>query len=204
METCAAVSRLCDLIEEKELLQKPRGTIPKGNVSDDDDVADDGSHPRPYSPDEVCLLYSMLEITTFGREMGGWNQFAPPVADSQTKNEEGLEASKNSLALDDAFLGRTSSRHGRTISSPIRPKPTPAEPETVTSKLLLPILQPCLRILVGCLGNIRSAVIVSVPQMVGKAPTLDQETTSSDRTLGIEKKKVPLLSQLANELKHSL
>jgi len=203
METCAAVSRLCDLIEEKELLQKPRGTIPRDNVS-----VDDGSHARPYSPDQICLLYSMLEIMTFGRETGGWIQFVPPVVDSQTNNEEDLEASKSSLAVDDSFLGRTSSRpssrHGRTISSPMRPKSTPTEPETATSKLLLPILQPCLRILVGCLGNIRSTVIVIVPQMIGKAPPSDQAATSGDRTLGIEKMKVPLLSQLANEMKHSL
>ena len=65
----AAVSKLCNLIEEKELLQKPLG---------------EGEGGSGYSRDQILLLCALLDVMAYGREVTGWCQLilpTPPAID---------------------------------------------------------------------------------------------------------------------------
>ena len=107
LEMSSAVSRLCILIEEKELLLKPRGLNSQ------------------YTTDQVLLLCALLSILTHGRDTTGWCQLilpTPPTPSPRVSPED-VEGMKRS------------------------------EPAPAAAKLMLPLLQPCLRVTVECVGN---------------------------------------------------
>jgi hypothetical protein len=69
-DKCASISKLCILIEEKEVLLKPLGQGEGENV---------------YSRDnQILLLSALLDVMTYGREVTGWCQLilpTPPAID---------------------------------------------------------------------------------------------------------------------------
>lgn len=62
----SAISKLCNLIEEKELLQKPLG--------ESVNVGSSG-----YSRDQILLTCALLDVMAYGREVTGWCQLILPT-----------------------------------------------------------------------------------------------------------------------------
>ena len=56
----SAISRLCLLIEEKELLAFPL-TISDGTINN-----------KRYSNDQILLMCSLLHVCSYGRDTTGW------------------------------------------------------------------------------------------------------------------------------------
>lgn len=70
-ELSSAMSGLCTLIEEKELLKKPLG-ITQGKDVD-------------FSRDQVLLICALLDILEYGRDATGWCQLALPAMTATTE-----------------------------------------------------------------------------------------------------------------------
>jgi hypothetical protein len=100
-ELCSALSRVCFLIEERSILEKPQ-TVSDGSA-------------YVYKEDQIRLICSIIDILIYGRNNAGWCQLALP---SMSPPEQG--GGKG-----------------------------PKREMTSNSKLLLPILNPCLRILLA-------------------------------------------------------
>jgi hypothetical protein len=156
VETCSAVARLMDLVEEKELLSFPF----RNNSTNDADSS------RKYSIDQVRLIKSLLEVMSSGRECGGWAQINPSsprlTSDDHQIDDKKVETVEStvedSLPHRNYELYHNTSGVGKQLSTANVKKPG----ELSSSKLLLPILQSCVRILVPTTGTIRSdAVIIS-------------------------------------------
>ena len=148
LETCSAVARLMDLVEEKHLLTGPdqgRGGIDdseRGSISSKESK----SVSRKYSIDQVRLLKSLLEVMESGRESGGWAQIEALSKGGIPQNGTG------NSSLDDH------NGNEKTAIAPLQKRASAKKSEN--SKLLLPILQSCLRIVVPCMGMVRSEAIV--------------------------------------------
>lgn len=209
IELCSSVARLCDLIEEKGLLEA---------MSEVDETS-----TLRLTLDQVQLLQALLKILEAGRENTGWCQLdlpRPPSMQSPDKNvDKGkddqtyiqtlqehcenlianlVENSKPSLentndlqmlAEKDEIYQMTSSAKNAISLVASKPIPATSIPDTIsTSKMLLPILQPTLRVVLACLRHIRGTSI-----LVHQLDSLDgvQETDS-------------LLSVVVQELSSSL
>jgi hypothetical protein len=175
VELCSATARLCDLVEEKKLLQC--------QPMDDSDECND-----KLSLDQVRLLCALLDVMEAGRENTGWCQIvmndtthdanrSRDVASPSKKEKSSLvqiltspERKKTAKHVDYDMLARNDEiyhliRNDNDASFEIfdmyRSSQASTNPQSFsTSKLLLPILQPSLRIVLGCLGEIRSAAII--------------------------------------------
>jgi hypothetical protein len=154
IETCSAVARLMDLVEEKKLLSFPFRH----------DSTDDADGSRKYSIDQVRLIKSLLEVMGSGRECGGWAQIIPSsprlTSDDHQIDDKKVETVEStiedSLPHRNYELYHNTSGVGKQLSTANVKKPVSS------SKLLLPILQSCVRILVPTTDTIRSdAVIIS-------------------------------------------
>ena len=168
-ETCSAVARLMDLIEEKQLLSCPDQV--KGGIDDNEGGStsskESSSVSRKYSIDQVRLLKALLEIMESGRESGGWAQIEakltgiPQNESSDAQNEDGLPANAHT-------------KRRRSMNSE-------------NSKLLLPILQSCLRIVIPCMGMVRSeAVVISSSSGTSAATSVLLELISTELHLSLE------------------
>jgi hypothetical protein len=175
---CSATARLCDLVEEKNLLR----TLPGQNR---------------LSLDQVRLITAILAVMTSGRYHAGWSQlrsqesiggqinmqlssmFSDAISDITTyelaivtnavvvsdMNHREICRFRNDLDDDILALKYGVYRHlnvegsARATSGKVKASSRTAP---ASSKLLLPILQPCLRISLGCLLCIRSSDIVLI------------------------------------------
>jgi len=190
IELCSSVARLSDFVEEKNLfglsVNLPRNEH-KGLYSQE-----------RMSLDQVRLLYCFLKVLESGRENTGWCQLLlpkPPSRDvtNPIKEEinrpnsfnhyareliEAFAAEENvsstnfvdlqNLALKDEIydISFMASRH-EIVKTLVGPVPSSS---LSSSKLLLPILQPSLRLILGCLQYIRgvSVIIHNTREGLGK------------------------------------
>ena len=145
-----AVSRLCLLIEEKELLLRPSG------------------NDKDYTKDQVLLLCALLNILTYGRDTTGWCQLIlpSPPAPTPRSTTEGMLS------------------------------PGGGDSAPGASKAMLPVLQPSLRVVVECIGNLRSSIEIQVPK-----PAL---TKGSAEQTSEEVEEVGLLDHVVSEIRHTL
>jgi len=178
VELCSATARLCDLVEEKKLLTCPH-------------IANPNDSTDRLSLDQVRLLCTLLDVMQAGRENTGWcqiivpetpqtvgNNMKPPSSPSRQAKPSivsmliSFDASEKKKFQDDEMTAMTegiyhlirdfyditeSDDQNAYSEATINPQ------SLSTSKLLLPILQPSLRIVLGSLGVIRSMVIVQYP-----------------------------------------
>jgi hypothetical protein len=114
-ELGSAVSKVCLLIEEKKLLREPRGAMFEGDQS--------------LSDDQVALLFTLLELLSYGRDATGWCQLALPAMNNSVNDVSGTLIHDPSSA----------------------------------SKLLLPALQPCLRVVLECLHIVSPKIKIEIP-----------------------------------------
>ncbi len=142
MPLSLAISRLCLLIEEKELLRFPMGI----------------ESEKRYSNDQILLLCALLDVLKYGRELTGWCQLILPVP-------PGLE--------------------GNMSESPVQ-----------AAKVMLPVLQPCLRVVLDCVINMKPKINIVIPN-----PTEKQSIDSSTEDI---EALVDLLEHVVEELRHSL
>jgi len=197
IELCSATARLCDLVEEKNLLQVPLSYPTKSSSN---------TLPR-FSPVQVHLLCACLDVMESGRNQTGWCQVLPVLRDgfghtimkergSKVLDSELLLNEKKSLLdlksvgeefhgllphneiyhqqlesqLNDSFqpMPLDDIQAHRDHPNRLRSRPVPS------SKRLLPILQPILRIILSCLGQIRSKarVIISHQSQAGVRKSL--------------------------------
>mmetsp|Transcript_2502 Transcript_2502/g.5943 ORF Transcript_2502/g.5943 Transcript_2502/m.5943 type:complete len:2797 (-) Transcript_2502:151-8541(-) len=151
----SAVSRLCMLIEERELLLTPMGK------------------EKIYTKDQVLLLCALLNILTYGRDTTGWCQLilpSPPLeASMQGKNPE-------------------AELRDRGDSAP------------AAAKLLLPVLQPALRSILGSIGVQKSEVQINLPK-----PSKPKANSNGKHVSVYEVENVvKLLDHTVSELKETL
>lgn len=112
----SAVSRVCLLVEERELLMKPLG------------------NQKTHTNDQVLLICAILNILNYGRDTAGWCQLILPSPPTDFINSD----------IEDELKGKGDSA-------------------SVATKLLLPILQPSLRCILGVLGNQDSNLQIKIP-----------------------------------------
>lgn len=164
LETCSSVARLMDLVEEKKLLSSTHS-----------------SSSRKYDIDQVRLLMALLEIMASGRESGGWLQSthssAHPLAQVDEKPNLIETNTKNNDAVNiiDKALPHTNYEmyHQAKNSN-----------GASTSKLLLPILQSCVRIVLPATGIIRSeAVVITTATANSSSKLLDLVGTELHQSL---------------------
>ena len=205
VELCSATARLCDLVEEKNLLKVPSCDAMK----DCDPRA--GNHRLTL--DQVRLLCALLDISKTGRENTGWCQLIlpnPPARNSSfvtAKNERNNTNSNGnyysliedfdderkrkpdnaffdeqilsykdeiyditSWSADDFIIGRHMEHESETLST--------HQDSIASSKMLLPILQPTLRIILGSLSSIRGVAVI-VQQKDQNDPTKETDSLFS-------------------------
>ena len=179
VELCSATARLCDLVEEKKLLRKLHQGV--SNINGEN-----------LSLDQVRLLCALIDIMEAGRENTGWCQIISPdsiqdqgLTSSNFLKKEGLslvqilnssETFKTVKFEDYHFLATTEQNYylinnDNYASFEIFDRQKIFESTNtrsfITSKLLLPILQPSFRIVLGCLQDISSASIVQYSSISG-------------------------------------
>ena len=147
--TSSAVSRLCLLIEEKELLARPLRS------------------ENRYTDDQVLLLCTMLSILSYGRDTTGWCQLILP---SPPLPSPGPGDSKS--------FGRKEKGNDSAPAS---------------SKLMLPVLQPSLRVAEEVIGRLHSDIQIKAP-----APSTQANSESDDSQVA------SLLDHVLDELRQSL
>ena len=148
-DLCAAVSKLCILIEEKELFKRLLGpTCPE---------YEEGT----YSNDQVLLLGALLNILEYGRDVTGWCQIILPMDPAIQNSSSSLNATgSNEDALDDTPKKRSSVKEMFKFTH----KSKSTDPLNGASKVMLQVLQPSLRIVVSCVGNTTTLSRVFIPQ----------------------------------------
>jgi len=176
-DMCYAIARLVDLVEEKDLLLITTG----------DKIS--GSEDKSFSDDQITLLCSLLTVLKYGRDMTGWCQLllpTPPEPSSEsTNNEESSVYLDFGPPRDDSSNSARVDENGISMASlDARHRFVPSEAPGASSKLLLPILQPCLRIVLASLGKVRSGTNITFPD---KVPS-----------------EISLLSHISEELKETL
>jgi hypothetical protein len=171
----SAVSRLCLLVEEKELILRPLGK----EVSEGQ---------RLYSSDQVLLLSAMVDVLAYGRDTAGWCQLilpSPPLSTPKNDNGDGMD-----IADEDHGVSRvTISGRGTHISGT-------APAGTAASKLMLPVLQPCQRVMVECIGKLSSKARFVIPKRKGLPETEKSSATTPEEEL--------FLDLVMSELRESL
>jgi hypothetical protein len=144
------ISRLCLLVEEKELLRFPLSKV-----------------DRSYTDDQVLLLCALLHVLKYGRDTMGWCQLILPVPPgSEDDTPDSCEA--------------------RGADSPV-----------AAAKVMLPVLQPSLRVVLECIGNVNSNTYIVIEQNAIGTKKREQETTETEKQVG-------LLEYVIEELRHSL
>ena len=173
LETCSATARLMDLVEEKDLISQPDKTNRRGSIA-----SYDCNGTKKYSIDQVRLLKALLEVMASGRECGGWAQIKPSTS-SLNSEEVGRVVEYKTDAKTDTALNNTvenSLPHSNyelyhQASSSKQHESLPRKPsDPSNSKLLLPILQSCVRIVVPATGIIRSEAVV-ISSAAGNSPS---------------------------------
>jgi len=152
----SAISRLCLLVEEKELLRFPSNA------------------ERRYSNDQILLMCALLHVLSYGRDTMGWCQLIlpiPPIPVSQLEENEGKQPSSRGT-----------------------------EGAVSAAKLMLPILQPSLRIILECIGNLESKTRIVIPKASQFGGSNDQENEKE----GGDENSIDLLEHVAEEIRHSL
>eukprot|EP00980_Cylindrotheca_fusiformis_P016230 scaffold4825_cov132-Cylindrotheca_fusiformis.AAC.7 len=151
----SAVSRLCLLIEERELLMIPMG------------------EGKTYTTDQVLLLCALLNVLTYGRDTTGWCQLILPTPP--------MDASKHGKSPEEELRGRGDS--------------APA-----ASKLLLPVLQPSLRCILECVGNLDSKLQINIPK-----PSAQKSQKHNSKPVSVYEVEnvVGLLDHVVKELKET-
>jgi len=164
IETCSAVARLTDLCEEKQLLSQAEidmatNTNRRGSGFSMSTASDD---TRKYGIDQVRLLKALLEVMASGRESGGWAQIKSPSSPVTSQDDDrGEDASKNdtSNGTAKAIPSGTYDLYHQASSE-----------EQQQSKLLLPILQSCVRIVCPATSIIKSEAVV-ITASSGSSPS---------------------------------
>lgn len=186
----SAVSRLCLLVEEKELILRPSGK----EVSEGQ---------RLYSSDQVLLLSAMVDVLAYGRDASGWCQLILPTPPVPTpKNDKG---SDKDIANEDGVRGVSRV----TISGRATRISGTAPDGTAASKLMLPVLQPCQRVMVECIGNLSSKARVVLPKRRGLPETEKSSAPTPEDELLLESlaptpEDELLLDLVMSELRESL
>jgi hypothetical protein len=135
---------------------------------------------RKYSDDQVVLICSFLNVLIYGRDTTGWCQLmlpSPPIPTPQ--HGEG----------DFNFLPESSGSRG-------------AESTAAAAKVMLPVLQPTMRVMVECLGNLSSSAQIVIPKTAPFNATVGYASPEQGHEKGEET--VGLLKHIATELRHSL
>ncbi|KAL7500214.1 hypothetical protein ACHAWT_008212 [Skeletonema menzelii] len=176
LETCSAVARLMDLVEEKQLLSGPDQM--RGSIDDSDRVSisskETTSVSRKYSIDQVRLLKSLLEVMESGRESGGWAQI-----EAMSKGGNTPQIGEGNSTTDD--------QNGNEKAADAHVKRPGSIKNSENSKLLLPILQSCLRTVIPCMGMVRSeAVVISSSSGSSAATSVLLELISTELHLSLE------------------
>lgn len=219
LETCSAVARLMDLVEEKQLLSRPekiksnrRGSIilfDEKQLLDKSDKSEKSRRRRgsnlsigsnkssrsnrsnrsnrstlssngalKYGIDQVRLLKALLEVMASGRESGGWSQMKSPSSHATSQSDDGKLLSSEDETTNGGGLGKTLPHnnydlyHASRDNSPSRnSERLKSKLESSNSKLLLPILMSCVRIVGPATGIIRSEAVVITAATTGKAPS---------------------------------
>jgi len=112
-ELSSSVAKVCQLVEEKELLRELPGSR-SGGV-------------RCLNDDQILLLSAILEILSYGRDATGWCQLALP-------------------AMSNSFSEISGGKPPSDLSA--------------ASKLLLPVLQSCLRLVMASVANVASSLMI--------------------------------------------
>jgi len=201
VELCSATARMCDLVEEKKLLQ----------VQADND--DDAKYSR-FTLDQVRLLCSLLKIMETGRENTGWCQldlphppdqrnmqpeggekdagggerFYPSLVAAFRNQQEGSASTSSSKYIDLDMLSEKDEIYHILIASGSVPAVdldvgghgySTNNSSISSSRMLLPILQPTLRIVLSCLESVKGvAVAVRETSLDGDTTTTKKETDS--------------------------
>lgn len=195
-ELCGGVARLFDLIEEKSLLEpKPQGD--------------------KLSSDQVRLLCAIIQLMGSGRRMNGWG-----VNKEKVDNVDGQEDAKATDGPDSMEEESTpesfTSRVSRYIDEGLMSYDydlyhmndwTAGDNNAILhqedgSKLLLPILQPCVRAALGSISDLSSTEIVVLANPSRRRSGEDDAAESegdASRTC-----KISLLSALLDEMKATL
>ena len=187
---CAAVSKMCIMIEEKDLFMRLLGPISS--------KYGEGT----YSSDQILLLGSLLNVLEYGRDVTGWCQIVLPnmpdpiSVDSQRSLDV---AGSNGAAEDGTPVKKRSS-----VTQVFR-NLTPARSKSKAqvggaAKLMLQVLQPSLRIVVGSVGNISTLSMICPPRpMHMKDDPIAKQM--ADDSAG---KDIMLLEYTLNELESTL
>jgi len=151
-DLCAAVSKMCIMIEEKELFMRLLG--PKSSKYGE----------GTYSSDQVLLLGTLLDVLEYGRDVTGWCQIVlpnmpdPVSHDSQrgldhaaSGDSEEFTPQKKRSSVTNVFRNLTPARAKKAIIG-------------AAAKLMLQVLQPSLRIVVSCVGNITTLTKIYSPK----------------------------------------
>jgi hypothetical protein len=200
-ELCSAVTRLCNLVEEKELLVKPIG----GRGESD--------QPR-FSRDQVVLMGALAAVLEYGRVVTGWCQLilpTPPLSSARNMpptlihsfdEPEGITAVASAdLFGEGAFFG--SSAEDTVVASPQwmsqsanqRIQARDHLPPSASSKLMLPLLQPCLRVFMSCFATVNSELNILIPETESVVQSGEKQPI---------RKRISLLQFMGAELKESL
>lgn len=175
----SAISRLCLLIEEKELLVFPL-------MMSSDDISN-----KRYSDDQILLMCSLVHVCSYGRDTTGWCQLilpSPPVVSDDDDHDD-----------DNTFSHERSGNSG-------------AESTAAAAKIMLPILQPTLRVMLECVGNVRSGMLIVIPKSSpfgggsggGGRNNYDEKEKNNTGTNDHQPEPVDLLEYISKELRHSL
>jgi hypothetical protein len=166
VETCSAVARLMDLVEEKALLSQPDKINRRGSV-----VTRDCYGSNKYSIDQVCLLNAILDLMASGRECGGWIQINKSTSHLTSEEVSKTMVENQSVSTPDTLRKSTvenslphsnyelyhQASSGKQHESDSRKSSDPSN-----SKLLLPIVQSCIRIVVPATEIISSEAVVII------------------------------------------
>jgi hypothetical protein len=173
LETCSATARLMDLVEEKDLISQPVKTNRRGSST-----SYDCNGTKKYSIDQVRLLKALLEVMASGRECGGWAQIKPSTSGLNSE-EVGRMLEYNTDAKTDTALNNTVKNslphsnyelYHQASSSKLHESLLRKPSDPSNSKLLLPILQSCVRIVVPATGIVRSEALV-ISSAAGHSPS---------------------------------
>ena len=186
----SAVSRLCLLAEEKELLLKPLGR-PLAHKPDEQQPC--------YTNDQILLFSALLNVLSYGRDTTGWCQLIlprPPPVTPKTLDAKKTEDSKNK----GEFLFSDNGTIAGSLSSTDDSPPPDAAP--AASKLMLPVLQPCVRVILECIVNLPSSKQFILPPAVSSSQNSKGGDVESSSATG--KQGESILKYAMLELQESL
>ena len=109
------------------------------------------------SPDQILLECALLGILAYGREMTGWCQLLLPNPAQQKPRRR--------FSMDDNLISGTGSNDSADTATPQHF--VPPDLPGASTKILLPILQPCVRIAYSTIPHIGSSQQVILPCKTG-------------------------------------